>query len=77
MGITKNYLDSMQYTNSINFHQIPMILFTEIFFKSQNSHRIIKDLKESKAILNKMSNAGGIAILGFKLYYRARVTKIA
>jgi hypothetical protein len=36
---------------------------------------ILKFKKDSKAILSKKSNAGGIIIPNFKLYYRIIVTK--
>jgi hypothetical protein len=53
-----------------------VIFFTEIQKKkkSQNLYGSLKDRKV-KTILNKKSNAEGITIPGFKLYYSTRVTK--
>jgi hypothetical protein len=63
--------------NEIPF-KIPVIFFTEIEksnIKFIWKHR--KSPKTAKAILSQKSNAGGIIIPEFKLYYRAKVLKAA
>jgi hypothetical protein len=58
--------------------KIPVLFFTEIetliILKFIWKH---KDPQTAKEILNKKSNAVGIAIPASKLYHRAIVTKIA
>jgi hypothetical protein len=57
--------------------KIPMTLMTEI--KNSKLKFICKHKRQctSMAILSKNSNAGGITIPNFKLYYRATVIKTA
>jgi hypothetical protein len=56
--------------------KMPMSFFTEIEKCILNSFGSTKT-QVAKAILSKKSNAGGITIPDFKVYYRAVTTKTA
>jgi hypothetical protein len=62
--------------NSIHI-KIPMTFITEIEKSAIQFIWKHKGLEIAKAILSKKSNAGGIKISNFKLYYRAIAIKTA
>jgi hypothetical protein len=57
--------------------KIPMTFITEIKKIYPKIHLETQETMNSKAILSKKSNAGGITIPNFKLYYKAIAIKTA
>jgi hypothetical protein len=57
--------------------KVPMIFFAEIEKTNPEIYMEAQKIRIAKASMNKKSNAGGVTIPDFKLYYRIIVTKAA